>query len=164
MSQKYDEYLIKHGENVKRAWKWMQAHLTFNDISSGGWYMYFLISNHDKSKHDAEEYAAYDEYFYGERSGDAVEQMNLAWLHHIHHNPHHWQHWILHEDDGKMIALEMPYCHILEMVADWFSFSIEQDKPHELFDWYDAHKDKMILHPNTRVNVERILGEMRENL
>jgi hypothetical protein len=128
------------------------------------------ISNaevHDNSKMSIEEYKSYDAYFYGNnRSHAVVNAFNLAWLHHIHNNPHHWQHWILVNDDedAGTIALEMPLEYVYEMIADWWSFSWKNDNLMEIFDWYDKHKGRMILHKKTKEIVERILNAIKEKV
>jgi hypothetical protein len=122
---------------------------------------------HDRSKWCESEYDAYDAYFYGEKDEDAFYR---AWLHHIHNNPHHWQHWMLMNDGGKygdpdkVIPLEMPKAYALEMVADWWSFSWRSGNLYEVFDWYESHKDNIVLHPSTREYVEGVLGEIKEKL
>ena len=133
------------------------------------------IQRHDLSKHDVEEYAAYDAYFYpkGEVTHVVSEMFNLAWLHHIHVNPHHWQHWVLVEDEGSIKPLEMPDNYILEMVCDWWSFSwkvyigsveYEEKSLYEIFKWYDDHKERMMLAPKTKSKVERLLDAIRAAL
>lgn len=171
MSKEYDNYLTSHIDAVRNAVDWMVK----NNIGNvrylrgelvAGVVAAKLVSNvqaHDKSKFLIEEYEPYDAYFYGERDEDAFD---VAWLHHIHHNPHHWQHWLLFEDenDGKPRPLEMPKEYALEMVADWWSFSWRSGNLREVFGWYDEHKDKIVLHPNTRRFVESVLGEIDEKL
>lgn len=169
MSKEYDEYLNEHIRAVQVAARWMMKELyaisRLTDCEIG-----ILARNatrHDASKFTPDEYDAYDAYFYGERDEDAF---NRAWLHHIHKNPHHWQHWLLMNDDGKyrdpdkVIALEMPRVYALEMVADWWSFSWRSGNLEEVFDWYEEHRDSIILHPKTREFVESVLDEIRVKL
>jgi hypothetical protein len=113
---------------------------------------------------DKEEYDAYCEYFYGERTPEVEEGFDYAWLHHQHSNPHHWQYWLLREDDGGTKALEIPYEYILEMVCDWWSFSWKNNDLYEIFNWYDNNKKKMILHEKTEVIVENILRQIKDIL
>ena len=167
MSAEYDEYLREHISAVNRAALWMLDNLAIveelsdDDVDS-------LLANvalHDRSKYGFVEYGPYDNYFYGKKDEDAF---NVAWLHHIHNNAHHWQHWLLMNDDGKyrdpgkVVALEMPKIYALEMVADWWSFSWRSDDLGKIFDWYEEHKDHIILHERTREYVEAVLDEMRE--
>lgn len=168
MSKKYDRYLEEHIGNVKKGFKWLQENLP-ELFEFEHWYidsMEDIINNHDKSKYSAEEYEAYDNYFYGinGRSYEMVEEFKIAWLHHIHNNPHHWQHWILVNDDGPIDILDMPYVYIIEMICDWWSFGWLKNDPYELFDWYDSKKYRIQLSNNTRDQVETILSKIKEKL
>lgn len=168
MSAEYDNYLREHQSNVLKAFHWIQNNipqvLDNLDLDTKIEYWSELDIEHDDSKWDDEEYYAYDNYFYGDKSSKVVKEFNYAWLRHIHNNPHHWQHWVLLEDEGKQKALEIPDRYIVEMICDWLSFSIKSGNMREIFDWYDDHKDKMILHPNTRKKVNRILNAIDKKL
>ena len=169
MSKEYDDYLNEHIGAVRKAAAWMVDNLKvirgMRPLDAHAFEE--CVENHDRSKWDDAEYGAYDAYFYGKRDVDAF---NRAWLHHIHHNKHHWQHWLLMNDDGKyrepgkVVALEMPKAYALEMVADWWSFSWRTGNLEEVFDWYEEHRDNIILHQNTREFVEAVLYEIRERL
>lgn len=164
MSDKYDTYLKEHIANVGVAFDWIKEHipaLVVNVSEHGTHYA------HDSSKYTMTEYDAYDAYFYGGKRSEKVEEdFKRAWLHHIHRNPHHWQHWVLINDEPNegTIALEMPYEYVVEMVCDWWAFSHKSGNLYEIFDWYDKHKSNMILHKNTRENVEDILAMIKEKL
>ena len=126
-----------------------------------------MLTHADGFTTDPEEYDAYDKYFYGRNKSYAVVQdFNKAWLHHIHHNPHHWQHWVLINDDpGEgMVILDMPYMYVVEMICDWWAFSWKKENLHEIFSWYDEHKDYMKLSKNTRKTVEDILDKIKQKL
>lgn len=169
MSKQYDEYLHEHIENVNKAARWIRKNIGDVVGLDEGHMIDFMMHAHyhDDSKFSITEYGPYDAYFYGEKDEDAF---NRAWLHHIHENPHHWQHWLLMNDDGKyrdpakVVPLEMPKVYALEMVADWWSFSWRSGNLTEVFDWYEEHKDNIILHPNTRSYVEYVLAEIRKGL
>jgi hypothetical protein len=91
------------------------------------------------------------------------EQFDKAWLHHQHANKHHWQHWVLREDSGKTIAMCMPEKFVCEMLADWIGAgrAITGDgSAKRTLAWYEANKDKMILHESTRGKVEKRLAMM----
>lgn len=169
MSKEYDEYLKGHIGAVRRAANWMLDNLDatkrLTDLERRK--LIVGVRVHDASKTRPMEYVPYDNYFYGDGDRDAF---NLAWLHHVHENPHHWQYWLLVMDDGKvgsegkLVALEMPEIFALEMIADWWSFSWRSGDLTEVFGWYDAHRDAMILHPSTREYVEATLAEIRKKL
>lgn len=167
MSLLYDDYLAEHIGYVNKGLHWMQDNLELNNDEKNALENAISTFNHDASKYDREEYLPYDAYFYGgNRSYQVVQDFNYAWLRHIHHNPHHWQHWVLLEDDPqtgeRFKALAMPLYYIFEMIADWWSFSWKNENLGEIFTWYDSHRDKMILHRDTRRIVEDILGKIRE--
>lgn len=193
MSIEYDIYLKKHIQCVIHAANWLVNNLAekLNDIlpDLNTNELGPQLTTHDQSKFGIE-YVPYDRYFYGD-STDPVVQKNfdVAWLHHIHKNPHHWQYWVLINDDGefnagqyKIKAIDIPDNYILEMIADWWSFSwnkhyqiindngISSDEASktvgldEIFDWYSDHRTKMVLSDDTRMKVELILDEMKNVL
>ena len=171
MSVAYDDYLKDHISFVKQAGERMLSYgiVPFDDYETRRKFA-LSLGSHDDSKYSIDEYDAYDDYFYGKDGLDeddisVIDQcFDYAWLHHIHENDHHWQHWILYEDEGKVKALEMPPECAYHMIADWWSFSLKNEKPDEIFGWYDEHKEKMQLHPKTRKLVEDALKAIKEHL
>ena len=166
MSLAYDNYLEQHKANVRKGFEWIRENLPeliegFNDN-----YEWQIGIAHDQSKTQPDEYTAYDNYFYGNRSYQVVQDFNKAWLLHIHRNPHHWQHWVLINDDPNEgeIILDMDYIYILEMICDWWAFSWNSGDLTEIFKWYDQHKDYMKLSDKTRKTVEDILQKIKEKL
>lgn len=167
MSKEYDAYIREHRENVEKGFQWMVEHFRENLEKIGMGELEWLIAHHDYSKESQEEYTAYDDYFYGRnRSFAVVRDFNFAWLHHIHNNPHHWQHWVLINDDPEngTVGLDMPAKYIIEMICDWWSFSWKTGNLFEIFNWYEKHKDYMILSNQTRIFVEIYLAMMKSIL
>ena len=167
MSAEYDSYLFDHCKNVADAFFWIESNIpeVLADIDVPPGWFYSLSDTHDETKWYDEEYDAYDNFFYGDRSSKVVREFDYAWLHHIHNNPHHWQYWVLIKDDtGKARALEMPLQYVVEMVCDWWSFSFKKGDLREVFKWYDAHKETMLLHPNSKKKVEQILDAIDKKL
>lgn len=169
MSRQYDEYLEEHNKNVKKAYDWFVVNMPkiFESLGDGVNLEHQIAFAHDFSKGSFEEYAAYDNYFYGgNRSYKVVKDFNYAWLHHIHNNPHHWQYWVLINDDStiRIEALEMPLHFVIEMICDWWSFSWKSGNLHDIFDWYAKRNDYMCLHPKTRKNIEGIFDLMLDRL
>jgi len=166
MSYKYDEYLGEHFDNVEAAYDWLQENLP--ELLTLEYDLDWQICyGHDQSKRSLDEYSAYDDYFYGEKKTEAIDQaFDLAWLHHIHHNPHHWQYWILHLDDPTkaVTVVEMPYNYIIEMICDWWSFSFAKDDLTLIFAWYEENKPHIMFHEKTRKIVEDILGKIKTKL
>jgi hypothetical protein len=169
MSVEYNDYLVQHRNNVRKAFDWIKENcprLVPEGFDNGtGNHEWEIRINHDESKTKSDEYKAYDAYFYGgNRSAAVVENFNHAWLRHIHRNPHHWQHWLLAKDEGGMTPLEMPYGFILEMICDWWSFSWQKGDLYNIFDWYEMHSSVMQLGVKTRKTVEDILASIKERL
>lgn len=147
---KYLSYVIRH--------KWF----VFQQGRHLGVPLWQLIT-HDWQKFTPEEWTPYVLSFYGawkykERPEWLVAAFNSAWLHHQHYGPHHWQHWVLREDSGNTIALEMPEKFVREMVADWAGAGRAITGKIEIGTWYSNNREKMVLHPNTRQLVEIYLS------
>lgn len=107
-------------------------------------------ANHDfdKEKDGAGYYKPTD-------TGDKA--FDFAWLLHQKKNKHHWQWWVLPDDNGGEKILEMPRKYRLEMVCDWRGAG----RAYGTLDarrWYEANKNKMRFHPDTRAWVEKELG------
>lgn len=194
MSMQYDIYLKRHIGAVLHNVSWF-----FQNISPEVMDNIFpnldptlvsaMAANHDASKYMEEEYQAYDQYFYqnGKNSAEGKMKFDYAFLHHVRRNPHHWQYWVLIDDDGydnidghQVKALDMPDNDILEMLADWWSFSYNQylevlnkedssfdeayDELYNVFDWYKEHENSIIFSTETKNKVERFLDVMRHTL
>lgn len=178
----YDDYLYHHIANVKKAYQWLVDNHLLDDIFTSDAIADAkkYVDAHDASKYDEEEYTGYRQYFDPtdkeissdapayEKPGDPLhgdrEIFKYSWLHHSHKNPHHWEHHILMNEDepGKVVALLMPEPYVIEMLADWLSFSIAKGDPTEIIDWYNEKKSGLILHPSTRHDVERVLKKIAD--
>lgn len=128
---------------------------------------------HDLSKFLPSEFIPYARYFYEPNgkpktrrdssgyykptdTGDAA--FDFAWLLHQKRNRHHWQWWVLPEDEGKIKVLPMAPQYLREMFCDWIGAGRAQGvadwwNPGR---WYEKNKGKMQLHPDTRLEVERL--------
>lgn len=134
---------------------------------------------HDWSKFLPSEWLPYAQFFYGYKptaaerdrarrvlgydpdpsDAEVREAFDRAWLKHQHRNPHHWQHWVLRNDNGTTVALEMPRRYLLEMLADWDGAGRAiTGKSGGTSLWYAKNRDKMVMHPATRALVDRMLN------
>lgn len=119
--------------------------------------LYIQGVTHDLSKWRPSEFLPYARHFFGQdgvRNKDMVSPdaaFDAAWLKHGHRNPHHWQHWLLLADNGVTKVLPMPSKYRAEMLADWRSFEGSTS------DWYARHRDKILLHPETRAWIDEQL-------
>lgn len=117
---------------------------------------------HDWQKFTPAEWRPYVLSFYGpwkykDRPEWLVADFDRAWLHHQHYGPHHWQHWVLREDSGATKALKMPRRYVQEMVADWYGAGRAINGRADLVGWYDKNREKIVLHPSTRDDVDRLI-------
>lgn len=178
----YDKYLDEHIGNVQKGYQWLLDNLPElvqedNSVTESAYYgnLDDIIAHHDQSKRnripDCDnyyeltcEYDAYADYFYGTQTPEVKDAFDRAWLAHIHANPHHWQHWMLQNDTDGLKLLDMPYVFIIEMICDWWSFSWKNNNLHEIFEWYDSHKDHILISEMTRKQVENILAKIKTRL
>lgn len=115
---------------------------------------------HDLSKFLPSEWSAYVHTFYkpdGSKRYVETNDFALAWNHHQKRNRHHWQYWLLTWDRGETVALKMPERYTREMVADWRGAGRAISGSRDPAGWYLKNRDKIMLHPETRALVERLL-------
>ena len=146
---RYGWYVLRH--------KWY----VFGECCKRGIWLQGLI--HDWSKLLPDEWIPYAQFFYGSKTTATDTPVrraafNVAWLHHQHRSPHHWQHWVLRNDDGTTVALEMPKRFATEMLCDWIGagkaiLGRKANTPA----WYVKNKDQILLHPATRDWVEHLI-------
>lgn len=167
----YLHYLLRH--------KWFVI-LASLRIGASLW----LAIIHDASKFKPSEWMPYVDYFYGKRHAAEVaeafriyglaelppygfyakDRFNIAWLHHQKRNKHHWQYWLLTKDSGETFPLPMPRRYVLEMVADWMGAGRVITGKWEVRAWYEKNKEKIQLHPETKILVEEILAHRCRHL
>lgn len=124
---------------------------------------------HDLSKLRPSEWIAYCDHFYSPNKKKWKDKtgyyrptpsddpaFDLAWLYHQHRNDHHHQFWLLREDDGGTIAVEMPMNARVELLCDWVGAGKAQGFP-DTKAWYLKNREKMILGPETRKWIEKEL-------
>lgn len=169
-SNEYDDYLNTHISGVIRAWDEIlepgllydlnDHDMTVEDLSS----IRSIISEHDTSKYESDEYDAYCNYFYPSDGFEKDEhEFNRAWLLHQKRNPHHWQYWILIRDNGDLEPMDMPIEYICEMLCDWHSFTLRDSKS-TAYKWWNDNKDKMVLSKNTIDCIESMISYMKKPL
>jgi hypothetical protein len=125
---------------------------------------------HDWSKLGRLEWCAYRDFFYGFEINPVMTVLikerrrvfDVAWLHHIHLNKHHWNHHCIVDGDERetLKVLKMPEKYVREMVADWAGAGRAITGKWEVKEWYETKKEQILLHPDTRVLVEKLLGEV----
>ena len=118
--KKYREYLESHISNVENAYKLLLPRI--NEMGLSDQELQLLennIKNHDKSKFTVEEFIPYSNYFYGDKTEKTIKEFRNAVIIHEKRNPHHLEYWL---ERGK----DMPTIYLIEMVCDWWSFSLQK--------------------------------------
>ncbi|WP_404447652.1 DUF5662 family protein [Sutcliffiella horikoshii] len=115
---------------------------------------------HDCSKFTPKEFFPYAKkfFFHGDKSADDELRWKYAWLHHQNKNKHHWEYWVV--DPRTKQALPMPRKYLIEMICDWRSFSRKWGR--KVKDSTLNLSDKIILHPDTRIELEILIGNDKE--
>lgn len=127
---------------------------------------------HDLSKYTPEEFLTGIRYYQGSRSPNAAEKeakgYSAAWLHHKGRNKHHFEYWIdfsVRKEDGLQ-GMEMPLNYVMEMVMDRIAASKVYMKQNytdaSAWEYYCRTKDYIVIHPNTRACLEKILLMLRD--
>jgi len=151
-------YHSRTNNHIKLVKKWYEKVTEYKkDISR------IDIDIHDSSKFNSPEYEPYifiTWNYYCTRNGidfDFTDEMkekgNEATIHHITTSRHHPEYWDVaftvsmfnteNRDavaDKIVDATEMPYKHILEMMADWFAVSEERET--NPYDWAEMNINK----------------------
>lgn len=163
---------------VRHKWAVLRAGVMLRHEYEGCPLRMWQLLVHDWTKFLPREWFPYVEAFYGkhpvERRNDGgydatqvSDAFDYAWLSH-QRNKHHWQAWTLVRDDGSIKTLRMPAQYRWEMLADWMGAGMAikghgLDKVwEETFLWYQANRDKMVLHPETRGLVEDLIFSYME--
>lgn len=149
----YKKYIAAHQDRVSKTAAWFKENLPeiFNEVDIDCFND--IIDEHDASKYSEEEFEPYAEKWFN--NGGKSLAYNLAWEHHWGNNEHHPEYWL-----GE----DMPLIYILEMLADWGSFSIDKKDFRELSDFYytKARDDEdKNLSDNTKKIIEEILAKIK---
>ena len=91
-----------------------------------------------------------------------------AWLHHKGRNKHHFEYWIdyTNKKEEGLVGHKMPLRYVIEMVMDRIAAS-KVYKGSEYTDrspleYYEREKDYILMHPDTRVLLEKLLSLLAE--
>jgi hypothetical protein len=144
----------------------MRAHLHYLSyvlrhkwyVAVAGWTLgvpLWRLVIHDWTKFTPAEWGPYVRRFFPAGQIAEPAAFEPAWEHHWTCNPHHWQYWTRGRPGAPVF---MPDTYAREMVADWIGAGRAQGKP-DTAAWYTAHHKRIVLVPETRALVERLLGE-----
>lgn len=127
---------------------------------------------HDLSKYSWPEFKVGCRYYQGTRSPNNAEReetgYSKAWLHHKGRNRHHYEYWIdysMKPGEG-MIGLKMPDKYVVEMFLDRIAaskiYKKEAYNDRSALEYYEQGAEKMMIHPQTRAQLERLLRMLAE--
>lgn len=125
---------------------------------------------HDFSKFSSVEFFESVKFYQGgKKSPIPVVKKELgyskAWQHHKGRNPHHYEYWT-DNFDNDVIALQIPYKYVIEMVADWLgagkayngrNFTIKQE-----INWWNSCKDSKFINDETKLLISFIFESIDE--
>jgi len=117
---------------------------------------------HDMSKLRPSEFIPYSRYFFDDKKNR--EEFLFAKVLHQNRNRHHWLWWVTSTCKG-MKALPIPEPYITEIICDLIGsgkaqgrFSPKEDPLREAREWWEKYSPNMILHPDTRKEIDRRFG------
>ena len=167
----YIDYIATHKKNVEKAWDYVKKidnpYIRDNlDIIEDN------IKHHDESKYQDDEFEWYRKKYFpinDEEANEVMDKINEVFELHYSRNPHHWEYWLdddkeldysKHSDEEVDNDVMIAY---IEMLCDWASFGLKQNKPREVREWYINEKPKMKLFPAEQEILEEILEEYIKN-
>lgn len=127
---------------------------------------------HDLSKYSPEEFWTGVRFYQGNRSPNAAERelygFSKAWLHHKGRNKHHFEYWIdfsMDKSEG-LVGHKMPVNYVVEMMMDRIAASkVYKGKDYtdrSALEYYQREKDFIVIHPETRKLLEKLLVMLSE--
>ena len=145
--------------------KYVLRHKWFVFLACLDYRIVWLGVIHDWSRFRPSEwipYAASAPYTKGNKPAAIANAFEQAWNDHQHRNKHHWEYWVhfdYHTHEMRVLPIPDKYRH--EMIADWIGAGRAKGIT-STWEWYEANKDKMQLHPDTRVWVEHELTLLKQ--
>ncbi len=165
------------GSGVKdmQAWKHFRTithhkRLVMRGCFRVGLYWQGLV--HDLSKYSPVEFFVGARYYQGNMSPNNAERLDRgysqSWLHHKGRNKHHLEYWIDYglPPEGGIVGMRMPDKYIVEMFIDRVSASKVYQKDaytdESAWKYYEKGKSHLLLHPEVRELLERLLLMLAE--
>lgn len=159
-AKNYKRYVDEHIENVNKAFSEFGPVLC-KALSVDLGRLKEMITIHDQSKYDEEEFEGYRKYFYPTSLEDSKDlnqyAFDLAWNHHVKNNPHHPEFWVRQDEDtGELIPEDIPNTFIAEMLLDWQSMGYKFGD--NAYQYWNSDKCKKFLSPATKAKVEEVIS------
>lgn len=126
---------------------------------------------HDLSKYSHAEFSVGAKYYQGNRSPNGAERddkgYSEAWMHHKGRNRHHYEYWTdMSPVTRNYESVIMPRKYLVEMVMDRrAACMVYQGKnytPGSALIYLENSREKVLMHPETRRQLEYILTMLRD--
>lgn len=126
---------------------------------------------HDLSKYSPAEFLVGARYYQGNRSPNGVERelkgYSEAWMHHKGRNRHHYEYWTdMNLESRTYEPVPVPRKYLVEMVMDRRAACIvyegEKYTPGSALTYLLKSREKELMHPETRCQLEYILTMLRD--
>lgn len=126
---------------------------------------------HDLSKYSLAEFSVGAKYYQGDRSPNGAERddkgYSEAWMHHKGRNRHHYEYWTdMSPVTRNYEPVIMPRKYLVEMVMDRrAACMVYQGKgytPGSALTYLENSREKVLMHPQTRRQLEYILTMLRD--
>lgn len=126
---------------------------------------------HDLSKYSPTEFLQGVRYYQGNRSPNTAEREDKgyseAWIHHKGRNRHHYEYWTdLSLETRQYESVPMPRKYLVEMVMDrraaCMVYQGENYKPGSALEYLENSRERLLMHPDTKRELEYILTMLRD--
>ena len=126
---------------------------------------------HDLSKYSPTEFLVGAKYYQGDRSPNGAEReakgYSEAWMHHKGRNRHHYEYWTdMSRQTRQYESVPMPRKYLVEMVMDrraaCMVYQGEQYTDGSALAYFDASREKSLMHEQTRQELGYILTMLRD--
>ena len=133
--------------------------------------LYWQGLTHDLSKYSITEFKSGVLYYQGTRSPNTAERelkgYSEAWMHHKGRNRHHYEYWSdLSLETRQYEYVPMPRKYLVEMVMDRrAACMVYQGKnyhPSSALEYLNNSRERLLMHPQTRKELEYILTMLAE--
>ena len=133
--------------------------------------LYWQGLTHDLSKYSPTEFMVGAKYYQGVRSPNSAEREDKgyseAWMHHKGRNRHHYEYWTdMNMQSRCYESVPMPRKYLVEMVMDrraaCMVYQGSNYTPGSALTYFLKSREKDLMHPQTRKELEYILTMLRD--
>jgi len=157
-----------------KAWQHFKTITKHRWLVRGGCFkvgLYWQGLTHDLSKYTPTEFWNGARYYQGTRSPNAAEREDKgyseAWMHHKGRNRHHYEYWTdMNMQTKNYESVPMGRKYLVEMVMDrraaCMTYQGKNYTSASAFNYFDKSREKSLMHPQTRRELEFLLIMLRD--